>query len=86
MPPNKVYELIIDYPLTQPYYHKLKTGSKGISYCQLMKIIYKAYIYVYKQDVKHGKYEIWGHDIDDLCLEGIRVNHKTKQITLNIGS
>jgi hypothetical protein len=34
----------------------------------------------------NGKYGIWGHDLSDLCLEGIYYNKATGTVTLDIGS
>lgn len=80
---NKVYELEIDYPLDKRYIFEIKTGKEGVSLIDLLAKIGKTYEHIYDNEDKYG---IWGHSIDDLCLEGIHVNHTTKKIKLLIGS
>lgn len=83
LPRNQNYQLIIDYPLDKPAKFKIKTGKMGIGLIRLLGIIGKKYSYVYENAEKYG---IWGHDIDDLQLEGLRINHKKKTIELYMGS
>ena len=86
LPANKKYELTIDYPLSSPAKYIIKTG-KGMNFIGLLKEIGKAYIKVYADDDKNdSKYGIWGHEITDLALEGISIDHKKKTIKLDIGS
>lgn len=93
LPPNRTYELTIDYPLSNPATYKIKTGKKGMGLIKLLKAIGKAYERTYaredrtlKSEEEGGVYGIWGHDIGDLALEGISINHKTRKIRLDIGS
>lgn len=93
LPANKVYQLIIDYPLSVPARYKIKTGKKGMDILKLLTVIGKCYQKTYdvedetcESEEEGGCYGIWGHSIDDLCLEGISINHKTKKIKLFIGS
>lgn len=83
LPPNRTYELIIDYPLSNPAKYRIKTGINGLSLVQLLKRIGNAYRKVYDKEDFYG---VWGHYITDLAIEGISINHKTKKIRLNVGS
>lgn len=83
LPPNKIYELIIDYPLSVKAKFKIHTGKNGLGLIKLLGIIGKKYIHIYENPRQYG---IWGHVIDDLQLEGITVNHKKKTIELSMGS
>lgn len=93
LPANKTYELVIDYPLTKPARFKINTGKKGMGLIALLGRIGKLYQRVYdKEDAtltsesEGGCYGIWGHDIGDLSIEGINIDHKKKLITLDVGS
>lgn len=92
LPPNSSYELEIDYPLDRPAKFKINTGKNGMSLVVLLGKIGKYYHKVYEQEDldianhKEGRYGIWGHDIEDLSLEGLDINHKRKTIKLSIGS
>ena len=93
LPANKTYELIIDYPLSNPARYQIKTGKTGMGLVKLLGTIGKLYQKTYDvedssmdNEEDGGRYGIWGHDIGDLALEGIDINHKTKKITLDIGS
>jgi hypothetical protein len=92
LPPNKIYELVIDYPLSNPAVYKIKTGKNGMGLVTLLGKIGKLYQRVYALEDrrisagKEGLYGIWGHDMDDLAIEGININHKKKIITLDVGS
>ncbi len=86
LPANKIYELIIDYPLYKPAVYKIKTGKNGMGLVQLLGRIGKLYQKTYDREDDTGIYEIHGHDIDDLNLSGICVDHKSKKITLSVDS
>ena len=92
LPANKIYELVIDYPLTHPAVYKIKTGKKGLGLVALFGKIGKLYQRTYdKEDATletedGGCYGIWGHSIGHLAIEGINVDHKRRLITLNVGS
>lgn len=93
LPAKKVYELVIDYPLTKPARYKINTGKNGMGLVALLNRIGKLYQKVYdredatmKSESEGGCYGIWGHDIGDLSIEGINIDHKKKVITLDVGS
>ncbi|CAB4196966.1 hypothetical protein UFOVP1290_486 [uncultured Caudovirales phage] len=95
LPPNETYQLIIDYPLGTPAVYKINTGGNGMGLPSLLARIGKFYQKTYDVedetiskggDPASGCYGIFGHDISDLCLEGINIDHKKKQITLDVGS
>lgn len=93
LPPNKLYTLVIDYPLSNPYHKSVCTGGRGIKTNQLIGIIVKAYRHIYdvedrqdKKGMEETTYGVWGHDIDDLVLCRISVNHKKRTITLGVDS
>ena len=81
--PNKTYSLTIDYPLDVPLVVSIETGPEGMGFSQLLNKIGKSYKKAYENDDVHG---IWGHDIGDLVLESVSVNHENKKITLFVGS
>lgn len=81
--PNSNYELMIDYPLENPVKFEITTGSKGLSPGELLRKIGKIYEKIYQSP---EKYKVYGHDVEDLSLETVRINHKTKQIALDLGS
>lgn len=83
LPPNKTYTLIIGYPLNNPAKIEVKTGKTGMGVANLLAKIGESYRNVYDNAERFG---IWGHDIDDLILSGVNVNHKTKMITLDVDS
>lgn len=85
LPPNKTFDLVLDYPFggTRVHHFPIKTGKKGMGLIALLGRIGKAYEKIYEDPEKNG---VFGHDIYDLQLEGIRVNYKTKKINLDIGS
>lgn len=83
LPPNKSYQLIIDYPVENPVKFEIKTGKNGLSQIDLINKIGDCYYKVYKNDDKYG---VWGHDIGDLVLAGIKINHTTKTIRLEVDS
>jgi hypothetical protein len=88
LPPNKTYELLIDYPLDNPAKFKIKTGKKGIVLTDLLALIGKFYEKVYETDDNDGgeTYGIYGHSIDDLNLGRIYVDHNKMLITLGVNS
>lgn len=88
LPANQIYQLIIDYPLDKPAVYLIKTGKKGMGLIALLSKIGKLYQKTYdvEDESEAGRYGIYGHSIDDLNLTGIRVNHKTKKIILDVNS
>lgn len=84
LPGNRVYTLIIDYPFSKEARYDIKT-KKGMGLAGLMKQIYKCYIRKYNAAEKDDDDGYW-HGIEDLVIEGVRVNHKTKTIRLDVGS
>lgn len=90
LPANSTYELIIDYPLSNWGRFKIKTGKNGLGLVGLLSKIGKLYQEVYDTDEEdedgEEKYGVWGHDITDLHLEGIDIDHKRKKIRLVMGS
>jgi hypothetical protein len=83
LPANQTYVLTIDYPFDQPGDYPINTG-KGMGVLELLPHIYQAYKYQYQNAKKTGN-GYW-HGIGDLFIEGIKVNHQIKQITLEVGS
>jgi hypothetical protein len=79
LPANKIYQLIIEYPFNQIIVNPIKTGKNGMGLLQLLKKIGQIY-----DDVYENAYSF--HNIDDLYLEGITVDHKKKTIKLDVGS
>lgn len=88
LPPNQSFQLIIDYPLSRPAIYKINTGKKGMGLSRLLKTIGKKYQQTYNREdaSEEGVYGIYGHSIDDLSIEGIKVNYKKKTIRLDVGS
>lgn len=84
LPANQTYTLVVDYPFSIPGHFPIKTG-KGMGLSGLFKEIYKAYIKQYVNAEKQDDNGYW-HGIEDLAIQGIRVNHKKKEITLDVGS
>lgn len=83
LPPKKTYTLVISYPLSKPYKKQINTGKNGMGLGGLLVEIGKAYNEVYAKDDEYG---VWGHDMEDLAIEGISINPKTNTITLSVGS
>jgi hypothetical protein len=83
LPAYKTYVLIIDYPFDKEGYFPINTG-KGMGVLDLLPHIYEAYKEQYR-DAKKNKNGYW-HGIGDLFVEGIKVNHQSKKITLEVGS
>lgn len=78
--PGTEYSIVIDYPLYVPLKYRFK-AKEGGGLGNLLKHISKAYQKAYANDSN-----IWGHDIDDLTLCGIKINNKTREISLQISS
>ena len=85
LPANQTFDLVIGYPLggTKPHHFPIKTGKKGMGLIALLGKIGQAYEKLYEDPVGN---HIFGHGIDDLCLEGININFTAKTITLRVGS
>lgn len=81
--PNSKYTLVIDYPLENMYTPVIHTGVKGMNYVSLLKRIGKEYQYIYNNV---NQFNVWGHELSDLYLEQLHVDHETKKITLAVGS
>ena len=87
LPPNEIYTLLIDYPYMDNYpSFKIKTGKNGLGFIELIAKIGDIYSKIYDDEDTDGRYGIFGHDIDDLAIEGIHINSKNKTIKLSIGS
>lgn len=88
--PNKEYTLIIDYPVSNCYKAKVKTGIKGIARLKAIEIICKHYRKMYYEEdfspSKRNKYGIWGHNISDLVLCSMQIDERKKVITLGVDS
>lgn len=91
--PNQIFEVKIDYPLSHPAKFKLRTGKDGMGIFGIATAICKKYQEIYDEEDERGededgdtKYGIWGHDIEDLHLEGININFEKKTITIDVGS
>ena len=67
-------EIAVDYPLGRPAVFVVRTKSKkGFTRRAMVAAIRKLYLNIYKHD---KYYQIWGHDIDDLCLAGFSISSK----------
>lgn len=86
LPPKQKYNLIIDYPLSNHAVYNINTGKNGMSLLQLITKIRNLYHRVYKVDETSDRYEVWGHGIGDLVIEGIEIDHRKKLIRLGMGS
>ena len=87
LPPNKIYDLLIDYPLDNPVKFKIKTGKTGMDLAKLMNTIGNLYEKVYEIDEADPNiYGIYGHYITDLNLSGINIDHNKLLITLDVDS
>ena len=84
IPKNSTYQLIIDYPFNKAGVFELKT-TEPIGMMGLIKFIGKCYIKQYKNAETDDDNGYW-HGIEDLVIEGININHKTKKIELFVGS
>lgn len=93
--PNSEYKVKFDYPLDKPNTLTLTTKKEGMSALDLLLTICQEYQRIYSEEEKYFEenpdgdeppYGFWGHCIDDLYLEELEVNHKTKSIKLFVGS
>lgn len=83
LPANKIFELTIDYPFSNPLIYKIKTGKKGMGLNRLLQEIGKAYRKAYANEDKYGNR---GHGIGDLAITTIIVNYTNKTIKLDVSS
>ncbi len=83
LPPDQEYSIIIDYPLRKPATFKVKTGKRGMGTSALIRKVGQLYNKVYANEAKHG---VWGHEMQDLILSGIVVDHVRKLIQLSVDS
>lgn len=93
--PNSVYKVKFTYPLTDSSTLTITTKKKGMGALELLLTVCQEYRRIYDEEEEYFEknpngdsppYGIWGHDIEDLYLEGLEVNHKNKTITLFVGS
>lgn len=82
--PRGSFTVTLDYPLDTNHKFVVKgpmTATQlGIAICQ-------EYGKIYAEDAKDPeKYGIWGHDIGDLYIEGVKVNLLTKRVYVDVGS
>jgi hypothetical protein len=84
LPGNKTYTLVIHYPFDKKARYDVKT-KKGMGLAGLLRQIYKYYVKKYKT-ADTANNDGYCHGIEDLMVEGIRVNHKSRIIKLDIGS
>ena len=85
LPANQIYNLVIDYPFGGERKHifPIKTGKNGLGLIAILSKIGKSYNKIYENPEENG---VFGHDITDLNLSGIKVNHKSKKITIDVDS
>lgn len=83
LPPDEVFVLRIDYPLSKAAEFQIKTGAKGMGLGGLLAEIGRAYNKVYGKEDEYG---VWGHEMNDLAIEGITVDFTKKTIKLSVGS
>ena len=87
MEPSPTLQFTMTYPLTNPYHfsetHANGTGWTEIQFCEAVR---RAYQHVYtvegpdpeptglllNRPKSNGQFGIWGHSLDDLCLEGAK--------------
>lgn len=74
-------DLYLCYPLSVVVKEKIKFNSLYT----LISEIRRTYNEIYKSRESAIKYGIWGHDIYDLCIEGITI-YKNNSINVDIGS
>ena len=60
------------------YRHK-----KGFTRKQLYKAIVRGYEKIFGNEEKYG---VWGHELSDLIIGGVKYNPKKKLVTLEVGS
>lgn len=83
LPPNENFVLIIDYPLNIAAEFKFDTGKAGLGFAGIVNKIANAYSKIYDNEEKYG---VYGHSFNDLVLEGMEVNFKSKTINIFVGS
>ena len=81
--PNKTYKVVIDYPVEYPLSFDIKSGKNGMGMVALLNKIGKLYEKIY---LNEDKYRVCNHDIDDLNLSGLKVNHEKLIINLYVDS
>jgi hypothetical protein len=90
--PNAVYRLTLTYPLAREAIFEIPTGRRGLDFGQLVTSIAKAYAELYAQEDRdlaaggEGRWGIYGHDLRDLHIEEIHLNHEARTIRLFVGS
>ena len=86
--PNETFTLIINYPFGGATVHSFafKTGKNGMGIGGILNEIGKAYNKIYESEESMDKYGVFGHGIEDLHLCEIKVNFKTKKITIGVDS
>jgi hypothetical protein len=55
LPPNAIYDLVIDYPLTNPFTAKIYVSPQGMSRVALVNTIVECYREIYKEENKSTK-------------------------------
>lgn len=81
--PDETYTLKIDYPLEKPTYRFIKTGKVMMELWAILNKIEKFYREIYEDP---EKYHVYGHDITDLVVESVTVNHVKRTISIGVGS
>lgn len=75
-------KIVFDYPMSKPFVKIVNSANpEGFTKKDLLYLIREGYLEIY-DDV--DKYGVYGHDIGDLVLEGIKQNDDT--LILSIGS
>jgi len=77
------FTVTLDYPLNKEYKFEVKGPLNAYDLC--IHIV-KEYQKIYKENEQGGKWGIWGHSIDDLYIEGLRVNYEKKTVRIDMGS
>ena len=78
--PNGEFTVVLTYPLEEKYEFKV-WGS--LTFYNLCVLVAKEYKKIYKKDMKYG---VWGHRIEDLFIEKIKVNTDKNIINVYVGS
>jgi len=84
--PGETVTVEIDYPLERPRTFKIHGGKTGKSYIAVVNAIVRKYREIYKDDETNKSNNVCGHDIGDLYLEDIKVDHRTKKVRIFVGS
>ena len=78
--------IIFSYPFSKEITLKFK-NKDGFKRLDLLRCILEGYEKIYADIEKgNGDYEIWGHLLDELIIEQIFYNSKTRTVKLIIGS